>query len=693
MVYFVTNNAQLFESENYTMMSVDNALSMISSWPIMQFDTETTGRDPVICNILCMQFGNRAAKAQIVVDTTTVDIMLFKEVLETIPMIGQNLKFDLKFLYKYKIVPTQVYDTMIVEQLLYLGYPHAGIPGGISYALDAIAERYLGIFLDKSVRGDIIWRGLDDTVILYAAADVEHLEDIKDAQVKKCIENNCIKGAKVECDFVPVIAYLEWCGIKLDTDKWLQKMHNDQDNLNYSTQLLNDFVQNNQHLDFCEVNLQGDLFSGFDADPKCTINWASSQQVIPYFKFLGFNTGTVDKKTGEDKDTVLEKHLKGQKGVNDDFLKLYLNYKEYDKVVSTYGQKYLNAVNPITGRIHTNFKQIGASSGRMSCGSKEINTDLAKYKGLPIRPSNKQGNLVCSFPQLQNLPADEVTRSCFVPEEDNLMCSCDYSALESRLGADIYKEQSMIDEFMYGSGDIHSLVAKACFPELKDVSVKEIKDKYPKLRSKAKPIGFSQQFGGSAMAIAQGLGCTLPEAEVIANAYNSGFPGIANFKAIGSKYVRANGHVVICEHTGHKIYWHDWDLWKQRQASFNSDYWDEYRAIKAVNPMHPKVQEVKMHFQAASKWDRLALNAPTQGSGIIILKHAMTDFFHWILKHNLFGIVLICDLVHDEAVIEYPKNMPEISQVLKDCMEESAKIYCKSLPIPAQPAIGSHWIH
>ena len=77
MVYFVTNNAQLFESENYTMMSVDNALSMISSWSIMQFDTETTGRDPVICNILCMQFGNRAAKAQIVVDTTTVDIMLW----------------------------------------------------------------------------------------------------------------------------------------------------------------------------------------------------------------------------------------------------------------------------------------------------------------------------------------------------------------------------------------------------------------------------------------------------------------------------------------------------------------------------------------------------------------------------------------------------------------------------------------
>ena len=493
MIYFITNSLQLFESDSFTCISIEESLRILNTWKVIQFDSETTGRDARICNIMCIQFGNKQANTQIIVDTTTVDILLYKDIIETKPMIGQNLKFDLKFLYKHNIIPKVVYDTMIVEQLLYLGYPHSGLLGGISYALNEIAYRYLGIWIDKSIRGDIVWRGLDTQVILYAAGDVMYLEDIMEKQLQKCKEQDCLQGAKLECDFIPAIAYLEWCGIKLDTTLWQNKMDSDNNNLeSYRTQL-NNYVETNNP-EQCEINLQGDLFSGFDSAPKCKINWASSQQVVNYFKILGFNTSVQDKNTGEDKDSVLEKHLKGQKGINDSFLKLYLDYKEADKVVSTYGQKYLNAINPTTGRIHTEFKQLGASSGRMSCGSKQINTDLAKLKGLPGNISKKNSNLTCSYPQLQNLPSDSVTRSCFVPEENNLMCSCDYSALESRLGADIYNETSMIEEFLYGSGDVHSLVAKACFEELKDIPVKEVKDKFPKLRTKAKPIGFSQQF-------------------------------------------------------------------------------------------------------------------------------------------------------------------------------------------------------
>ena len=99
------------------------------------------------------------------------------------------------------------------------------------------------------------------------------------------------------------------------------------------------------------------------------------------------------------------------------------------------------------------------------------------------------------MPQLQNLPADEETRSCFVSEPDNLMVSCDYSALESRLGADIYNEPSMIEEFLERSGDIHSLVAHHCFKkELADIPIEKIKELRPDLRKRAKGVGFSQQF-------------------------------------------------------------------------------------------------------------------------------------------------------------------------------------------------------
>ena len=488
MIYLVTGNLQLFESPEYKVISLEESLQILNQWSMFQYDSETTGRDCHVNDLLCVQFGNIEGTIQIVVDTTTISILNYKEYIESHYMIGQNLKFDLQFLYNYWIIPRKVYDTMIVEQLLYLGYPS----GMISYALNAIAQRRLGINIDKSVRGEIIWRGLDISVIKYAAGDVTYLGDIMKSQLKDCHEKQCTLGAKLECDFVPVISYLEWCGIKLDEERWKEKMKNDSANLEnakkhldewllnicykedlevkkedydivtlsytpYSDEEYREFERQRKYYEsmgyrlvsehpavgmggysfkyssqykiksvislrdkFTYVNLQGDLFEGFDTSPKTNINWSSSSQVILVAKALGFDTTVQDKKTGEDKDSVLEKYLKAQKGVNDEFLRLYFNYQEYAKVCSTYGQGHLDCVNPKTGRIHTVYKQLGASSGRMSCGSNQTNTDLAKLKG--ISPSRVK------YPNLQQLPANEATRSSFVSDEGNNFVSCDYSA-------------------------------------------------------------------------------------------------------------------------------------------------------------------------------------------------------------------------------------------------------------------------
>ena len=634
MIYLVTGQQQLFESDLYKVISIEESLQLLNSCKILQYDSETSCKNPYFGNILCIQFGNKEKDFQLVVDTTTIDILKYKDILETKPLIGHNLKFDLQWLYNHKIIPRKVYDTMIVEQLLYLGYP-AGI---IKYSLKEVAYRRLNINIDKTVRGEIIWRGLDNKVIVYAAGDVLYLEDIMQSQIKDCKEKDCLKAAKLECDFTPAIAYLEWCGIKLDESKWKAKMDKDKANLNRSKKELEEYIYSIKP-NYFTINRQGDLFLGYSTEPVCKINWDSSSQVVKLAKELGFNTTVQDKKTGEDKDSVLEKTLKTQKGINDKFLKLYFNYKEYSKVCSTYGQGHLDAINPITGRIHTVYRALGASSGRMSCGSRNSDDDLAKYKKIPASR--------CTFPNLQQLPADEDTRSSFIAEKGNLFCSCDYSALESRLGADIYQEHSMIEEFLYKSGDIHSLVAKACFPELKDKTTEEIKRDYPHLRKRAKPIGFSQQFGGSAQAIASSLGCSMEEAEQIASAYLTGFPGIAKFKSEGSKAVRKNGYVLMCKHTGHKMYWWDHDKWLERQKSFTPEFWEEYKAYhKGTNSI--VAQEVREHFQAASKWDRMALNAPTQNTGVVILKDAMTDFFNYIVDNKLFGIVKIVALVHDK---------------------------------------------
>lgn len=735
MIYLVTGNQQLFQSEFYEIISVEKSLEILKTWDPVQFDTETSGRDPHVCKILCAQFGNREANIQIVVDTLTVDILLYKEILETKLLIGHNLKFDIQFLYNHGIIPTKVWDTMIVDQLLHLGFNNKFF----HYSLQAVAERRLKIDIDKTTRGEIIWRGLDDKVVLYAAGDVVYLEDIRDQQIEDCKKQTCSVAAQIENAFVPVIAYLEWCGIRLDINKWEKKMRDNERKRDEALELLNQWVvdyykkQGGTGSEYIEVeytimekfggqsifhdipkaatgteevfeeksvdpitgcdylrryikipekwgyvtvNRQGDLFSGWDTEPKCCINWASAKQTIPFFQMLGFDTTAKDKKTGDAKDSVVEKVLAKQKGIADDFLKLYFAYKEKFKDCSTYGQNYIDAINPNTDRIHTTFWQLGAASGRMSCGSRNTNTDLAHLKG--IAPSR------CKYVQLQNLPSDEITRGAFIPKEGNLMTACDYSALESRLGADIYNEPEMLEEFLHRSGDMHSLCAKLVFhEELKDIPIEEIKDKRPDLRKKVKPIEFSQQFGGGAGAVADALGCSREEANKFVKAYADGFKGITEFKKKGSAFVRKYGYVLICEHTGHKLYWEDFKKWREIEDLPEYIYKREYSS-----------EERKEHEGAAAKWDRMALNAPTQGSGIAILKLSMTLFFKWLCNEGYFNKVLLCNLIHDEAVIEFPEELKDIVvPKLKEYMEKGASVLCKKLPIPCVPETGDHWIH
>ena len=169
MIYLVTKQQQLFNDPDYTVIDAEKALELMQDWKVIQIDSETSGKNPHLCKLLCFQFGNDKADVRIVLDCESYSITIFKSLLESKLCIGHNLKFDLQFLYNYGIIPLKVYDTMIVEQFLYLGYPPAGSPGGISYSLHSVAERRLGINIDKTVRGEIIWRGLDKSVIMYAA--------------------------------------------------------------------------------------------------------------------------------------------------------------------------------------------------------------------------------------------------------------------------------------------------------------------------------------------------------------------------------------------------------------------------------------------------------------------------------------------------------------------------------------------
>lgn len=615
MIYFVSKQKIIDDfTDDIKQITAEESLDIISKWGMMlQYDSETSGRDARICKLLCAQLGNFEGTDQIVIDCTTIDIMLYKEVLETHYLICHNGKFDLQFLYNYAIIPRLIYDTMIVEQFLYLGYPKKGEYGGIGFSLKDVAERRLGINIDKTVRGEIIWRGLDLRVIKYAAGDVVYLGPIMKDQRKDLAKiPNSLIGAKLECDFVPAIAYLEWCGVKMDVEKWKAKMQKDKEELNKFEEALNSFVEDDKSLsEFTKVNLQGDLFNGFDTKPHCTINWASNRQVVKLAKKLGFNTQTKDKKTGKDKDSVLEKLLSVQKGINDKFLELYFTYQEKAKLVSSFGQGHINAINPITGRIHTNYYQLGAASGRMSCGSDKPNVDLAKLKGL--KPKD------CTYINMQQLPHDEITRSCFIAEEGNMFVSCDYSAQEGRVQGDIYNDQAILK--MYKEGiDGHSMYAKIFFKEeLKDIDVHDVKKLRPDLRSKAKGPEFALAYGGGFTTIMQQLKCSEEEAKKLVANYEEGFKGTIAFAKKGSAFVRKNGYIVICPMTGHRLHWYDHQEWLERQKSFTKEFWEEYRT-KHKGTGDNIAQMVSMHFKAASYYDRLARNAPPQGELIALYK-------------------------------------------------------------------------
>lgn len=710
MIFLVTTQQELFDRDDYKIISVEESLQMMKDWEVIQLDTETTGRDAHLCDLLCVQLGNDKADARVVVDTSTVDIKLYKDLLESKFCILHNAKFDLQFFFRHNIIIRKVYDTMIAEQVLYLGYPHVSVSKqeyiknnytfpyhenedevrSLSFALNAVALKRLDISIDKTVRGEIIWRGLDAQVIQYAAGDVMYLEKIMWSQVNDLKEKGMLEAVKVECNFIPSLAYMEWCGILLDRNKWQAKMKNDQELLKRAKENLDNFVTSNpEYSEYTYINLQGDLWSGYDTTPKCTINWDSPAQVTTFFKTLGFNTSVQDKKTGEDKDSVLEKVLKGQKGINDEFLDIYFDYKEHSKVCSTYGQGHLNMINPKTGRIHTTFKQLGAASGRLSCGSKQPNTDLAKA----IKVSPKE----CTYCNLQQLPADEPTRSSFVAPKGYMFVSADFSAEESRLAADIYQDKAFLKEFIEGSGDTHNMFAWIVYnDECKALGCKdatEVKKKAPKWRKAVKGFEFGYMFGAAAPTLAATAGCTVEEAQEVVNKLDKAFSGMTAFAKKGAAFVRSHGYIIINPQTGHRLIWWDWDTWKERQKRFNAPgFWDDFKAHHKGTGDALCI-EVRHHFQAASKYDRLARNVVTQGTGAIILKSAMTTLFNWIVDNGYFNIIHICVAVHDEINCDYPKEVEDFPNILETIMEQAAAKYCKSLPIPAEAQVASHWKH
>ena len=205
MIYLVSTQI-LEESNKWERVSVEEALSLLAPLTKVGLDTETMGFDPYTKELLMVQLG--CFDFQVVIDCTTVDINLFRDYLESDRLfIGWNIKFDMKFLFHKRLVLKSVYDGFIAEKLMWLGFP-SGIH---SMSLKAAGENYLGVELDKTVRGQIMWAGLSEAVIEYAANDVKYLEKIMDAQAIELSKKGLSTAVIYEQKSVPWLAYTEYC--------------------------------------------------------------------------------------------------------------------------------------------------------------------------------------------------------------------------------------------------------------------------------------------------------------------------------------------------------------------------------------------------------------------------------------------------------------------------------------------------
>lgn len=686
-IYLVSSQQQIFDNPTYKIISVEESLRLLEPLKIVGLDTETEGFSPFLKKLLMLQLGNR--DFQVVIDCTTVDVKLYKEYLESDRLfIGWNLKFDVKFLFYHGIVPKNLYDGFLAEKMRWLGWPS----GMHSLSLKSAGENYLGVKLDKTVRGQIIWKKeLTDEIVKYAANDVKYLEDIMNAQTAILYERGQKLALEVENKAILPTAYFEFCGVRLDTEKWQAKMKKDEAELKEAQDELDKFIvdlynEGAKGIDRFIEMAYPDLFGFVKAGPKCKVNWNSSKQVIPLLEFFGFDLMTRDKVKGGMKKSVDATVIEGQINKHP-IAKVYLRFKAAQKVTSTYGQNFLDLINPKTGRIHTSFNQIGTDTHRYSSGGGD-DKEVIPGKKVPLV-------------NLQNLPADAETRACFISETGNKWISADYSGEESVILANISKDKAMIDLFLHGCGDLHSLVAKMVYPdELRDIPVEQVKKLRPDLRKKAKAPEFTFAYGGDANTLIGRDHIPEEEARAIEANYKKGFPGVAAYQSHQRRVVMQLGYINTCPEVGFRAYIYDFEDLDKVQKQFNQEFWARYRRLKAEDPSDPLVEDVRHYFKRKSASERQSINYPIQSRGSAIFKICAVNLFKWVVDNNLFGIVKFCIPAHDEFNIEAPEYMAEIvADKLHECMVKAGRFICRIVPLEAEVSrlkdgtLPTYWIH
>jgi len=450
--------------------SLQKAVEDLSGYDFLGFDTETTELDPFDGDIRLVQLA--APDSVRIVDLkpfraggdlrTNPDLEPLRRLLEAkIPVkIAHNAKFDAKWVKHHLGVELGgVFDTYLASQLISAGDTDR------RHSLADTVFNYLNQELDKTEQISD-WSGeLSQSQLEYAAKDAAILLPLREKMAEKLKQDELERCVAIEFESIVPIVSMELAGINLDKELW--RAHLEQ--IGKKQAHLADDLQ-----DMLSAGaIQSSLFG------RTEINLDSQQQVLESLQRIGVPIGE------SSRHEILEKLAPHHPAVE----KL-IEYRAMQKSLTSFGENILEYIKPATGRIHADFRQIGAPTGRFSC----------------------------SHPNLQQVPHDDEYRKCFNAPAGRKLIIADYSQIELRILADFSNDQNLITAFKSGA-DFHRETAAQVF----GVKPEEVT---PAQRTFAKRLNFGVVYGIGASRFADLTKIGETEAEQMLRRYFNNYRGL-----------------------------------------------------------------------------------------------------------------------------------------------------------------------
>ncbi len=361
-----------------------------------------------------------------------------------------------------------------------------------------------------------------------------------------------------------------------------------------------------------------------------------------------------------------------------DLILNYLLLKVSEQAVTTFGKDWLKYIHPITGRIHTSYRQI-LHTGRISSNG----------------------------PNVQNIPGDVEYRKAFVATNGSKLVNCDYAAQESRITAELSGDTEMLKFFNEGhpihKDDYHSFTGTKMFSLMRNEPDLVISKKtHPEERNAAKTISFKIAYGGSAHSLKDDFGVEEEVAQEFIDSYMKAFPALDKYFKDGIERAEKKGYIDMMpdrrywEHSYGEMKTLSDKAWSWYPKNYKDLSPDKKKQVKEqINKEHPEIKGIwSKYFQIKGSLARCSQNYPIQSLAGAQTKLAGILFRRRQIEQGLRSEIKLVNLIHDEALVEATNEYTDkAKELIESSMIDGANHFCNRVKMEASAVINDYWHH